>query len=212
MKSTYTDASSCRSVDFQPDEFAHFCRGPAGMAAVLYYADGRAAATFGPAAKGKRDEVRDGAGGETEPLGVGPTGKPYGDKIEWVPVGGGARCAAIVRMNLEAGSRLVVIHGFQPIETEAVSSDLSRLRRKLVELRSDYAIMLDAIASHLDASDEGERDALRGLLRVGLHEDVEVTDGHMPGQIVSQIFCSALPVAYSGLPQARWAPFARLCP
>lgn len=107
-KSTYTDVSSCRSVDIQKDEFAHFCRGPAGLAAVLYYADGLAAATFGPAAKGKRDEVREGAGGEMEPLGIGATGKPFGDKIEWVSVGDGAPCATVVRMNLEAGSRLVV--------------------------------------------------------------------------------------------------------
>ncbi len=107
-KSTYTDVSSCRSVDIREDEFAHFCRGPAGLAAVLYYADGRAAATFGPAAKGERDEVRDGAGGDMEPLGIGASGKPYGDKIEWVSIGGGAPCATVVRMNLEAGSRLVV--------------------------------------------------------------------------------------------------------
>ncbi|WP_279482261.1 hypothetical protein [Aureimonas sp. SK2] len=108
MKSTYTDVASCRSVDIREDEFAHFCRGPDGLAAVLYYADGRAAATFGPAAKGKRDEVRDGAGGEMEPLGIGATGAPFGGKIEWVSAGGGAPCAAIVRMSLEAGSRLVV--------------------------------------------------------------------------------------------------------
>lgn len=43
-----------------------------------------------------------------EPLGISATGTSYGEKIELVPVGGGAPCAAIVRMILEAGSRLVV--------------------------------------------------------------------------------------------------------
>ena len=46
---------------------------------------------------------------------------------------------------------------------------------------------------------------------MGVHRDVEVTDA--PGvdrPQVSQVFCSALPVAYSGLSPRRWAPFAAL--
>ena len=81
---------------------------PSGFAAVLYYFDGRSAPTFGPAAKGKRDEVRDGMGGDSEPLAVGANGRPFGERIEWVSKGGAAPCATILRMSLEAGSRLVV--------------------------------------------------------------------------------------------------------
>ncbi|MEY3295330.1 MAG: hypothetical protein RLZZ451_1378, partial [Pseudomonadota bacterium] len=41
--------------------------------------------------------------------------------------------------------------------------------------------------------------------------DVEVTDGPDEGRPrVSQVFCSALPVAYTPLPAAEWEPFARL--
>jgi hypothetical protein len=40
---------------------------------------------------------------------------------------------------------------------------------------------------------------------------VEVTDGEGPQRAhVSQVFCSALPVAYSGVRSAHWKPFASL--
>ena len=44
-----------------------------------------------------------------------------------------------------------------------------------------------------------------------MHRDVEVTDvagEHRP--LVSQAFCSALPVAYTGVPPAHWEAFASL--
>ena len=81
-------------------------------------------------------------------------------------------------------------------------------------MRNGYALataeQLAAIAAILHETDDSTLDALRALLRVGLHEDVEATDGSDPNQIVSQIFCSALPVAYSGLLSSAWAPFACL--
>ncbi|HSM20999.1 MAG TPA: hypothetical protein VK876_02190, partial [Rubrivivax sp.] len=66
---------------------------------------------------------------------------------------------------------------------------------------------------------------LRGLLRISLHWDVEVTDtdidterdpqppagaGRDAGPLVSQAFCSALPVAYSDMPAPQWAGFVTL--
>ena len=80
-------------------------------------------------------------------------------------------------------------------------------------MRNGYALatveQLAAIAAILYETDDSTLDALCALLRVGLHEDVEATDGSESNQIVSQIFCSALPVAYSGLLSSVWAPFAR---
>lgn len=71
---------------------------------------------------------------------------------------------------------------------------------------------LARVARQLDRADEAQTDRLRSLLRIGVHWDVEVTDtASSPGPIVSQAFCSALPVAYAGaIPRAEWAPFARL--
>src|ERR1035437_10545 len=54
-------------------------------------------------------------------------------------------------------------------------------------------------------------DILRGKLCIGIHRDVEVTDAageHRP--LVSQAFCSALPVAYTRVPPSHWEAFASL--
>ena len=56
-----------------------------------------------------------------------------------------------------------------------------------------------------------ERELLKGSLRIGLHTGCQVTD--LPPEekvLVSQAFCSALPVAYTGIDKHLWEPFARL--
>jgi hypothetical protein len=79
---------------------------------------------------------------------------------------------------------------------------------------AEYALCtesgLASIARTLDAMSVAERDSLRDRVRVGLHSDVEVTGGIAPGLLVSQVFCSALPVAYTRIPSNRWQPFATL--
>lgn len=81
-------------------------------------------------------------------------------------------------------------------------------------MRNGYALPskegLTIVTDYLRTVDADEMDLVRTLIRFGLQTDAEVTDGPFPGPQVSQIFCSALPVAYSGLPAADWAPFARL--
>lgn len=70
---------------------------------------------------------------------------------------------------------------------------------------------LAAIGALLDDASEDLRDDLRGYLAIGVHRDVEVTDlDGPPRRLVSQAFCSALPLGYSPLPSGQWAPFARL--
>jgi hypothetical protein len=69
---------------------------------------------------------------------------------------------------------------------------------------------LDAITDILQRSTEAEKDQLRGKLRIGLHRDVEVTDAARPLPVVSQAFCSALPVAYGEVPARHWGAFAKL--
>ncbi|WP_374483765.1 hypothetical protein [Zoogloea sp.] len=96
----------------------------------------------------------------------------------------------------------------------AVRTGLSR--EKLWTMQNGYALCsregLAAISRHLASLDDGRRDALRGLLRIGVHRDVEVTDVDRPvPHRVSQAFCSALPVAYGqAVPKACWADFATL--
>jgi len=81
-------------------------------------------------------------------------------------------------------------------------------------MRNGYALCsargLAAIDLRLADADAAELDTLRGLLRIGTHWDVEVTDAPLPRPGVSQAFCAALPVAYTDVPAARWARFATL--
>jgi hypothetical protein len=83
----------------------------------------------------------------------------------------------------------------------------------LWQMRNGYALCsrdgLEAIAGYLAGLRSEDIDALRQKLRIGLHSDVEVTDG-MDRPRVSQAFCSALPVAYTRIPPENWEPFARL--
>lgn len=81
-------------------------------------------------------------------------------------------------------------------------------------MRNGYALCtedgLHAIADRLRACSEPETDDLRAQLAIGLHSDVQVTDVvDGPRRLVTQAFCSALPVAY-GVQSPDWEPFARL--
>lgn len=71
---------------------------------------------------------------------------------------------------------------------------------------------LATIEERLAACSSEEIDDLRSRLRIGLHWEVELTEGAEPAHSVSQAFCSALPVSYSRLqvPAERWRRFATL--
>ena len=80
-------------------------------------------------------------------------------------------------------------------------------------MRNGYALCTDkglaTIARMLEALDGRGVDRLRDLLRIGIHSGVQVTD-IQHAQLVSQAFCSALPVSYTAIPSARWTSFATL--
>ncbi len=98
---------------------------------------------------------------------------------------------------------------------EALGEALNQPVEALWTMQNGYALCtragLDAIAEHLGALQQEQVDILRGKLCIGVHRDVEVTDAaveHRP--LVSQAFCSALPVAYTRLPLSHWEAFASL--
>ncbi len=84
---------------------------------------------------------------------------------------------------------------------------------ELWQMRNGYALCNEAglvrIDEQLAGADAQERERLRGLLRIGLHWDVEVTQASQPLK-VSQAFCSALPCSYSRIALERWERFARM--
>jgi hypothetical protein len=121
----------------------------------------------------------------------------------FVPVGGGIGQTADRQLDALAdiGARLA--------QTTGMAVD------RLWRMRNGYALCseegLAAISRHLAAASPDDVDALRGLLHIGVHRDVEVTDGAgVPGPLVSQAFCSALPVAYGRVTRGKWAAFATL--
>ena len=97
----------------------------------------------------------------------------------------------------------------------ALSRALARPVADLWTMQNGYALAtqtgLDAISAHLATLTADQMDDLRGLLRIGLQSDAEVTEAAGPDRpLVSQAFCSALPVAYSDVPAQCWECFARL--
>jgi hypothetical protein len=106
------------------------------------------------------------------------------------------------------------LDGLADVGTE-LSARFGRPITDLWEWRNGYALCthqgLDLIADHLRAIGPKQADTLAGKLRIGIHRDVEVTDATItPGPLVSQAFCSALPVAYGRVPQPHWAALAQL--
>lgn len=81
-------------------------------------------------------------------------------------------------------------------------------------MKNGYALFrkngLEELMPRLTALNEAERDALRATLRIGVQWDTEVT---LPGggHLVTQGYCSALPVAYNASRKTQnWEPLARL--
>ncbi|MBW2733873.1 MAG: hypothetical protein JRH20_15910 [Deltaproteobacteria bacterium] len=78
-------------------------------------------------------------------------------------------------------------------------------------VRNGYALPtiegLHEVNAKLAAASDEERDELRGHLRIGVQHDVEVLGTE---HLVTQVYGSALPVAYGVKPAELWEPFARL--
>jgi hypothetical protein len=70
---------------------------------------------------------------------------------------------------------------------------------------------LEPISAHLASLRSEQIGTLRGKLSIAVQGDVEAIDTcNGEGPLVSQAFCSALPVAYSSVPSRHWRPFASL--
>jgi hypothetical protein len=98
---------------------------------------------------------------------------------------------------------------------DALSEGVGKPVASLWKMRNGYAMCdgaaLEAISEYLAKRGPIEIDDLRGRLAIGVQTDVEVTDvAEGRGQLVSQAFCSALPVAYTHVPSRHWRRFAIL--
>jgi hypothetical protein len=90
---------------------------------------------------------------------------------------------------------------------------LGNVDNRLWQMRNGYALAsregLIEISKRLGAANADEIDQLRQLLRIGLQWNTQVTL-QASTHLVSQAFCSALPVAYAGHELTLWEPLARL--
>lgn len=81
------------------------------------------------------------------------------------------------------------------------------------KMKNGYAMMdfqgLSRLNTKLNQLNSSEREHLKGMLKVGVQWQTEVTAADH-GQLVSQIYCSALPVAYCSVEKSKCEAFARL--
>jgi len=84
---------------------------------------------------------------------------------------------------------------------------------QLWEMKNGYVLPvkdgLEKISERIGSMTEPERNALRQTLRIGIQWNTQVTLSGCE-HLVSQAYCSALPVAYSSYPHDLWAEFAQL--
>ncbi|MBB1424129.1 hypothetical protein H5200_19750 [Pseudoalteromonas sp. SG43-7] len=94
-----------------------------------------------------------------------------------------------------------------------IGAALGNKNNRLWQMKNGYALAseqgLTEINEKINSTTESELDKLKALLRIGIQWDTEVTLNTLK-QTVSQVYCSALPVAYSQIPPRLWANFAKL--
>jgi hypothetical protein len=96
---------------------------------------------------------------------------------------------------------------------EGVGAALGNDREDLWRMENGYVLAFEDGLRHvgekLQEMSPEETGRLRGRLRVGIQQGTEVT---LPGagHEVTQVYASALPVAYSAASAEMWAPFAKL--
>ncbi len=96
---------------------------------------------------------------------------------------------------------------------ELIGQSLQNNGQSLWTMQNGYALIsqpnLLAINEKLQTLSDEEREYLKGKLKVGIQWNTEVTIAEQP-QRVSQIYCSALPVAYNRSAPEYWEGFARI--
>ncbi|WP_298953248.1 hypothetical protein [uncultured Nonlabens sp.] len=94
-----------------------------------------------------------------------------------------------------------------------IGKELNNETLELWKMSNGYALInqngLLNINKQLSNLSKNEREHLKGKLKIGIQWDTEVTLVENK-QIVSQIYCSALPVAYSQIESHYWENFARI--
>ncbi|WP_036154647.1 hypothetical protein [Maribacter forsetii] len=96
---------------------------------------------------------------------------------------------------------------------DSIGKELNNEELQLWEMTNGYAVLslegLLSINKQIGSFTDAQREFLKGKLKVGTQWNTEVTLTDKK-QIVSQIYCSALPVGYSHIESYYWENFARI--
>ena len=96
---------------------------------------------------------------------------------------------------------------------ELIGKELGNDQDKLWQMKNGYALVnqngLLAINKKLASLSHEEREELKGKLKIGIQWNTEVTKS-LTKHTVTQVYCSALPVAYSNIEVIYWEYFSRL--
>jgi hypothetical protein len=127
---------------------------------------------------------------------------------------------------IACGAGTIYRHYFVPIDSDFGQSEERQIdcldhiarffrnaERRLWKMQNGYMLPtlegLNIIATELRQLTTNRIDELRSLLRVGIQSNTQVTLNACQ-HTVHQVYCSALPVAYTTLPDEAWEPLARL--
>ena len=98
-------------------------------------------------------------------------------------------------------------------EIEVIIEALNNDELLLWQMKNGYALAsregLLNISAQINSLDAEQREQLKDKLKIGIQWDTQVTINGL-NQLVSQAYCSALPVAYSHIESSSWESFARL--
>lgn len=96
---------------------------------------------------------------------------------------------------------------------DEISRELGNSGSQLWEMCNGYALPtlsgLEKINELIQSMSTAEYDKLKSKLKVGIQWNTQVTINTSQNQ-VTQVFCSALPVSYTGIEPHKWESFARL--
>lgn len=96
---------------------------------------------------------------------------------------------------------------------DSIGHELKNEELKLWEMRNGYAMLnkegLLTINKTIASLNDNQREQLKEKLKVGIQWNTEVTLSRTKNR-VTQVYCSALPVAYGHIEAIYWESFARL--
>ena len=86
----------------------------------------------------------------------------------------------------------------------------SALGGSLWTMRNGYLLPTESSLSKISERLRSDSEPLMELIQIGVHKNVQVTLSSDPEQVVHQLYCSAMPVSYSGIGATTWEPLGRI--